>query len=87
MAGQGAPGHRLYGCSPSSYPVSERRPRLLSTAPGEPSPAGEERPHVYSWPVSGLLPILPSRLLTGLLQAVFSPITSLVGSGDGKDLG
>lgn len=57
MAGQGAPGHRLYGCSPSSYTVSERQPMLLSTALGEPSPVGNERLHMYFLgQVSGLLP-------------------------------
>lgn len=47
MAGQGAPGHRLYGYSPSSCTVAERWPRLLSIAPGGPGPAGNERLHMY----------------------------------------
>lgn len=67
MAGQGVPGHRLYGCSPSSYTVSERQPRLLSIAPGEPSPAGNERLHMYFLgQVSGLPPFLPATLFTAL---------------------
>lgn len=71
MAGQGAPGHRLYGCSPSSYTVSERQPRLLSTAPGEQSPVGNKRLHMYFLEqVLGLLPFPPSTRFTALLQVL-----------------
>lgn len=60
MAGQDAPGHRLYGCSPSSYRVSEGQPKLLSIAPGEPSPAGNERLHESSWAsLRGCYPFCP----------------------------
>lgn len=71
MAGQGAPGHRLYGCSPSSYRVSEEQPKLLSITPGVPSPAGNERLQEYFLrQVSGLLPFPPSTLFTVPLQVL-----------------
>lgn len=80
MAGQGALGHRLYGCSPSSYTDSEGQPRLLSIAPGEPSPAGNKRLHkCFLGQVLGLLPYLPSTLFTASLSPIFSPTASIVG--------
>lgn len=82
MAGQDAPGHRLYGCSPSSYRLSEGQPKLLSIAPGEPSPARNERLHEsFLGQVSGAATL--SALHTVHCSSpspVFSHTASIVGS-------